>query len=270
MVDFNVNGKTAVVTGGTRGLGLYTAEAYVLGGAKTVVITSRKENACRESKAYLEKVAKENHQTTEIIAIPADLAKETECEKFCKEVISRLKTVNILVANAGASWGAPLEDHPVSAVKKILDLNVVAVFHTIQLFAPALEAAGTPEDPSRILIMSSVASLIASDPVGVYGYLASKAGVSHMGKNLALQLGPRNITVNSLAPGFFPTKMSQGVLDMAGDIMTESNPRKRLGLKQDIMSAVIFLSALQSNYINGIVLPIDGGSHIGGSLTPKL
>ncbi|OBA19711.1 NAD(P)-binding protein [Metschnikowia bicuspidata var. bicuspidata NRRL YB-4993] len=270
MVDFNVNGKTAVVTGGTRGLGLYTAEAYVLGGAKTVVITSRNVKACQEAKAYLEKVAGENGKMTEIISIPADLAKEKECEQFFKSVMEKVATINILVANAGASWGAPLESHPVSAVKKILDLNVVAVFHTIQLFAPILEEAGTAEDPLRILIMSSVASLVASDPVGVYGYLASKSGVSHMGKNLALQLGPRNITVNSLAPGFFPTKMSQGVLDMAGDIMAELNPRKRLGVKEDIMSAVLFLSARQSNYINGIVLPIDGGSHVGGGFTPKL
>lgn len=270
MVDFNVNGKTAVVTGGTRGLGLYTAEAYVLAGAKTVVITSRKDNACKEAKAYLEKVASDNGKSVTILAIPADLAKEDQCEKFCAEVLDKVGTVNILVANAGASWGAPLEDHPVSAVKKILDLNVVAVYHTIKLFTPALERAGTAEDPLRILIMSSVASLTASDPVGVYGYLASKAGVSHMGKNLAMQLGPRNITVNSLAPGFFPTKMSQGVLDMAGDIMKEQNPRQRLGVKEDIMSAVIFLSAAQSNYINGIVFPIDGGAHILGSFTPKM
>lgn len=270
MVDFNVNGKTAVVTGGTRGLGLYTAEAYVLNGAKTVVITSRKDDACREAKQYLEKVAKDNGKTTEVIAIPADLAKEDQCERFFQDVKLQVSQVNILVANAGASWGAPLEDHPVSAVKKILDLNVVAVFHTIKLFTPLLEEAGTAEDPLRVLIMSSVASLVASDPVGVYGYLASKAGVSHMGKNLALQLGPRNITVNSLAPGFFPTKMSQGVLDMAGDIMTEQNPRLRLGVKEDIMAAVIFLSALQSNYINGIVLPIDGGLYVGGAFTPKL
>ncbi|SGZ52479.1 CIC11C00000000538 [Sungouiella intermedia] len=270
MVDLNVNGKTAVVTGGTRGLGLYTAEAYVLNGAKTVVITSRKDKACQEAKEYLDKLAKENGKSTKVIALAADLAKEDDCQRFFDEVSKQVDTVNILVANAGASWGAPLEDHPVSAVKKILDLNVVAVFHTIKLFAPLLEAAGTAEDPSRIIIMSSVASLVSADPVGTYGYLASKAGVSHLGKNLATQLGPRNITVNSLAPGFFPTKMSQGVLDMAGDVMLDLNPRKRLGVKEDLMNAVLFLSAKESNYINGIVLPVDGGAHNGGSFTPKI
>lgn len=270
MYTYDVNGKTAVITGGTRGLGLYAAEGLVLNGLKTLVITSRKKAACDEAKAHLEKLAKDNGKSVEVISIPADIAKEADCERFFQEVSKKVSQVDILIANAGASWGAPLEEHPVAAVKKVLDLNVVAVFHTIKLFTPLLEKAGKEDDPSRILIMSSVASLVAADPVGVYGYLASKAGVSHMGKNLALQLGPRNITVNSLAPGFFPTKMSQGVLDMAGEVMIENNPRKRLGVKEDLINAVMFLVAKQSSYINGIVLPIDGGSHIGGAFSPKL
>lgn len=270
MVDINVNGKTAVVTGGTRGLGLYTAEAYVLNGASCVVITSRKQAACQEAKQYLEKIAKDNGKSVKIIAIAADLAKEADCERFYKETMKLVDKVDILVANAGASWGAPLEEHTVTAFKKVLDLNVVAVFHTIKLFAPELEKAGKKDDPLRVLIMSSVISMVANDPVGVYGYLASKSGVSHMGKNLALQLGPKNITVNSLAPGFFPTKMSNGILEIAGDMMIELNPRGRLGEKEDLMNAALFLSSKQANYINGIVLPIDGGSHIGGSFMPKL
>ncbi|CUM67701.1 uncharacterized protein PRCAT00005404001 [Priceomyces carsonii] len=265
MVDFNVQGKTAVITGGTRGLGLYCAEALALNGASTVVITSRKKNACEEAKKYLEKISKENGKSPKIIAIAADIADEEQAKKFFEETSKHITKLDILIANAGASWGAPLEQHPVSAVKKVLDLNVVAVYHTIQLFTPLLEAAGTPEDPSRILIMSSVASIVVAEPIGTYGYLASKAGVSHLGKNLALQLGPRNINVNSLAPGFFPTKMSNGLLEVAGDMMIESNPRKRLGVKEDIENAVLFLCSKQSSYINGIVLPIDGGAHLGGA-----
>ncbi|KAK6198859.1 peroxisomal 2,4 dienoyl-CoA reductase [Scheffersomyces amazonensis] len=262
MVDLNVNGKVAVITGGTRGLGLYCAEALALNGASVVVITSRKAKACEEAKKYLEKKSKEAGKQVKIISIPADIAVEAECVKFFQEVSKQVDKVDILIANAGASWGAPLEEHPISAVKKILGLNVVAVFHTIQLFTPLLEKSGTPEDPSRILIMSSVASLIPNDPVGTYGYLASKAGVSHLGKNLAIQLGPRNITVNSLAPGFFPTKMSQGLLDVAGEAMVESNPRGRLGVKEDIESITLFLCSKLSSYINGTVIPIDGGAHL--------
>ena len=264
MVDFNVNGKVAVVTGGTRVLGFYCAEALVENGADTVVITSRKADACEQAKKELEKLAESKGKKCKIIAIPSDLADEKSCTHFFEETTKQVSKVDILIANAGASWGAPLDEHPVSAVKKVLHLNVVAVFQTIQLFAPLLEKSGTVEDPSRVLIMSSVVSLVASEPVGTYGYLASKAGVSHLGKNLAVQLGPKNILVNSMAPGFFPSKMSNGMLEMAGDMMIESNPRRRLGVKEDIKSACIFLCSKQSNYVNGIVLPIDGGAHLAG------
>ncbi|EMG46936.1 rhlG Rhamnolipids biosynthesis 3-oxoacyl-[acyl-carrier-protein] reductase [Candida maltosa Xu316] len=261
MVDFNVNGKAAVVTGGTRGLGLYCAEALVLNGASTVVITSRKAKACKEAKQYLEKVAKDNGKTTKIISIPADIAVEEECENFYKQVAQQVDKIDILVANAGASWGAPLEDHPVSAVKKILNLNVVAVFHTIKLFVPLLEKAGTQEDPSRIIIMSSVASMQTNDTVGVYGYLASKSGIAHLGKNLATQFAPRHINVNSIAPGWFPSKMANGLIEAAGELLTSTNPRGRLGEKEDLQSLLIYLCSKQSNYINGIVVPVDGGAH---------
>lgn len=264
MVEYNVNGKVAVITGGTRGLGLYCAEALVANGAKTVVITSRKAKACEESKKYLEDVAKKTNESCKIIAIPADISDEKQCKEFFEKVSSQVDQVDILLANAGASWGAPLESHPVTAVKKVLDLNIVAVFHTIQLFTPLLAKSGTKEDPSRILIMSSVVSLVAAEPVGTYGYLASKAGVSHLGKNLALQLASLNITVNMLAPGFFPTKMSNGLLEASGGLLEEINPMRRLGVKEDIQNATLFLCAKQSNYINGIVLPIDGGAHLAG------
>ena len=139
MVEVNTEGKIAVVTGGTRGLGLYCAEALVLNGASTVAITSRKKKACDEAKAHLEKLAKDNGKSTTIISFPADLAVEEQCEAFYKYVAEKVDKVDILIANAGATWGAALEDHPVSAVKKVLDLNVVSVFHTIKLFVPLLE-----------------------------------------------------------------------------------------------------------------------------------
>ncbi|KAK6456202.1 peroxisomal 2,4 dienoyl-CoA reductase [Scheffersomyces xylosifermentans] len=263
MVDYNVNGKVAVVTGGSRGLGLYCAETLALNGASAVVITSRKAKACEEAKQYLEKVTREAGKSCKIISLPADITVEEECNKFYEDTAKAVGgKVDILIANAGASWGAPLEDHDVSAVKKVLNLNVVAVFHTIKLFAPLLEKSGTKEDASRILIMSSIASINVNDPVGTYGYLASKAGVSHLGKNLAIQFGPKNINVNSLAPGFFPTKMSNGLLEVAGPLMIETNPKGRLGVKEDIQAATLFLCAKESNYINGIVLPIDGGAHL--------
>lgn len=265
MVDINVKGKVAVITGGTRGLGLDCAETFVRNGAATVAITSRKADACEQAKAYLEKVSKEANVNSKIISVPADLSNESQCKAFFEKVASQVGRVDILIANAGATWGEPLETHPVSAMLKVLTLNVVAVFQTIQLFAPLLEQSGLPEDPSRILIMSSIISLIANDPAGTYGYAASKAGVSHLGKTLAVQLAPRNINVNILAPGFFPTKMSNGLLKVAGDALADANPRGRLGVKEDIQNVVLFLCAKQSNYLNGIVVPIDGGAHLAGS-----
>ncbi|CAH2355303.1 D-arabinitol 2-dehydrogenase [ribulose-forming] [[Candida] railenensis] len=264
MVDYNVNGKVALITGGTRGLGLDIAETYVLNGIKTVIITSRKAKACEESKAYLEKVAKDNGKNVEVISIPADISKDSELAKFVSTVLSKIDQLNILVANAGATWGAPLEEHPISAVRKVLDLNITSVFACVQAFTPLLEKSATFEDPSRVLITSSVASMVAQDGAGTFGYIASKAGVTHMGKNLAISLGPRNINVNSLSPGFFPTKMSNGLIDIFGEVLTESNPKRRLGRKADIQAAALFLSAQQSNYINGINLPIDGGANLVG------
>lgn len=263
MVNFNVNGKTAVITGGTRGLGLYCAEAFVSNGASTVVITSRKDDACKEAQAHLEKLAKDVGNTNcKIIAIPADLSKELECNRFFEATKKQVDKVNILIANAGATWGAQLGDHPIPAMQKVLTLNIIGVFNCIQLFTPLLEEVGTEEDPSRVIIMSSIVSLVSLDPAGVYGYSASKAGVTHLGKSLAVTLGPRNVTVNSLAPGYFPSKMSNGIISMAGDMLTEGNPRKRLGVPDDLKNAVMFLCAKESNYINGIVLPLDGGAHL--------
>lgn len=262
MVDFNVNGKTAVITGGTRGLGLNCAEVLALNGASTVVITSRKAAACEEAKKYLEDKASQAGKTVKVIAIPADIAKPAEAVKFYEAVAAQVDKVDILLANAGATWGENIEDHPVEAVEKVLTLNVTAVFHTIKLFLPLLEAAGTAEDPARVLITSSIAGYTTSGSSNTYGYVASKAGVSHLGKHLAVQLGPKNINVNSLAPGFFPTKMSNGLLLAIGDVMVETNPRGRLGGPKDIEAACLFLCAKESAYVNGIVLIVDGGAHL--------
>lgn len=261
MVDYNVNGKTVVITGGSRGLGLNCGEVLAANGADTIVITLRKAQACDEAKKHLEEVAQKAGHKCRVIAIPADTAKPEQCEEFFKKVAAQVDRVDILIANAGATWGEPLESHPVSAIEKVLTLNVTSVFHSIQLFVPLLEKLGSKDDPLRVLIMSLIAS-IGTNGGNTYGYAASKAGVAHLGKNLAVELGPRNINVNSLAPGFFPTKMSNGLLDVIGDYMTEINPRGRLGRPEDIQNACLFLCAKPSAYINGIVMFVDGGAHL--------
>ena len=264
IMKLNVNGKVAVITGGSRGLGLNCAEVLVKNGAKSVYITSRKQQAVNESVEFLKGVAKQYNPSCKVVGIASDVSNGEGVKKFAQQVASQEDKVDILIANAGASWGAPLMKHPESAFDKVMDLNVKGVFLTIQAFYPLLKEAGTVDYSSRVLIMGSITG-IKPDAMdgGTYGYTASKAGVMHLGKCLALELGPQNINVNLLAPGFFPTKMSNGLLEKIGDTFVQNNPKKRLGRQEDIESVVLFFCAKESDYINGAVIPIDGGAHVG-------
>lgn len=271
-MKLNVNGKVAVITGGSRGLGLNCAEALVKNGAKAVYITSRKQSAVDEAVTYLKNIAKQyKNSGCKIVGIASDVSNADGVKSFAKQIYAQEDKVDILIANAGASWGAPLMKHPESAFDKVMDLNVKGVFLTVQAFYPLLKKAGTEDYSSRVLIMGSVAGIQASAMEGgTYGYTASKAGVMHMGKGLALELGPQNINVNLLAPGFFPTKMSSGLLETFGDSFISRNPKKRLGKQEDIESVVLFFCAKESDYINGAVIPIDGGSSVGDAALTKL
>lgn len=265
-MKLNVNGKIAVITGASRGLGLNCAEVLVKNGAKAVYITSRKEKAVKEAIAYLKQIASAyNNTSCSISGIASDVSNGKGVTELYNFVKSKEDKVDILIANAGASWGAPLLEHPESAFDKVLDLNIKGVFLTIQAFYPLLKKAGSSTYSSRVLIMGSVAAIRADamEGGGTYGYLASKAGVTHMGKNLALELGPQNINVNILAPGFFPTKMSNGLIEAFGEVMTSGNPKQRLGKQEDIESVVLFFCAKESDYVNGAVIPIDGGANLG-------
>jgi len=171
--------------------------------------------------------------------------------------------VDILFANAGATWGAPFDDHPDDAFAKVMDLNVKSVFNTIRLFAPLLQKKGSIEDPSRVIITASVAG-IGVGTIGknaTFGYSASKAAAIHLAKNLAVELGPRHILVNAIAPGFFPSKMASGLIALTGgaDELANNNPSKRLGKPEDIAGLVVFLSSRASSHINGATIVVDGG-----------
>lgn len=172
--------------------------------------------------------------------------------------------VDILLANAGATWGEAFDTHPDSAFAKVMDLNVRAVFNTIRLFAPLLQARARVEDPSRVLITSSVAGLGVGTlgKQATFGYSASKAGVLHLGRNLALELGPRHVTVNSVCPGFFPTKMSNGLMEMSGGVqrLAAANPMKRLGRPEDIAGVVVYLCSRAGSHVNAESIAVDGGA----------
>ncbi|KAI5818530.1 hypothetical protein BZA77DRAFT_261295 [Pyronema omphalodes] len=259
---FSLSGKTAVVTGGSRGLGLHASTGLLHAGVSTLIITSRKADACAEAVSSLQKL----FPRATISAIPADLSKPSEVKRFVEEIGKQVKKVDILIANAGATWGAPFDEHPDTAFAKVFDLNVRSVFNLIRDISPLLQAAGTRESPARVVTVGSVAGINIGN-VGnnaTYGYAASKAAVHHLTKHLAVELGPRNILVNAIAPGFFLTKMAQGLVSLSGGekAQAERSPNKRLGKPDDIAGVVVWLCSRAAGHCNGIVVPIDGGAHL--------
>ncbi|GJN72199.1 oxidoreductase, short-chain dehydrogenase/reductase family [Purpureocillium lilacinum] len=263
---FSLKGKVAVVTGGSRGLGLHAASAFLQAGASTVFISSRKASACDEAVAALNALPN-LAPGARAVAVPADSSTQAGVADLLAQVRRHTDKVDILFANAGATWGEAFDAHPDKAFAKVMDLNVKAVFNTIRDFTPLLEkaAAQSPAgEPSRVIITASVAGLGIGTigKQGTYGYSASKAAVIHLGRNLAVELGPRHITVNSICPGFFPSKMSNGLLEISGgaDKAAEGNPMGRLGRPEDIAGIVVYLASRAGSHVNGEAIAIDGGA----------
>ncbi|KAI0443546.1 hypothetical protein F4803DRAFT_307086 [Xylaria telfairii] len=260
---FSLKGKVAVVTGGSRGLGLNAASAFLQAGCAKVFISSRKAKACEEAVAQLNKLP--NLQPgARAISVPADSATVKGIESLVAQVSQHTEHVDILFANAGATWGERFDTHPESAFSKVMDLNVKAVFVTVQKFAPLLEKRAALEDPSRVIITASTAGLGVGS-LGLqatFGYSASKAAVLHLGRNLAVELGPRHILVNSICPGFFPTKMANGLLELTGGLEkhAQSNPTRRLGRPEDIAGVVVYLASRAGAHVNAATIEIDGGA----------
>ncbi|KAK5116476.1 hypothetical protein LTR62_008025 [Meristemomyces frigidus] len=262
---FSLKGKVAVVTGGSRGLGLHAASGLLQAGCSKIFITSRKPAACTEACSALNALGCPGTA----ISIPADLSKPGEVERLVAEVEKHTDKVDILFANAGATWGAPFDEHPEEAFQKVMDLNVKSVFVCSQKFAPLLRAAGTRLDPSRIVITASIAGIGIGTlgPHATFGYSASKAAVLHLARNLAAELGPQNILTTSIAPGFFPTKMASGLMEMTGGTkaLAEANPNRRLGVPEDIAGTVVYLCSRAGSHVNGGHIVLDGGAVVANS-----
>jgi len=250
MTLFDLCWKTAVVTGGTRGIGLMMARGLLEAGAR-VYLSSRKADACAAAVAELA-----GSGTVE--AIPADLSAEAECLRLASEIGEREQALNILVNNAGANWGAPLAEFPAAAWDRVLDLNLKAPFFLTRAFLPLLEAAGTHDDPARVINVGSIDGLHVPG-MPTYSYSASKAGLHHLTRVLARELGPRHITVNAVAPGPFESKMMAATLRERGDEITSQAPLRRIGRPDDMAGVAVYLSARAGAYVTGAVIPVDGG-----------
>jgi NAD(P)-dependent dehydrogenase (short-subunit alcohol dehydrogenase family) len=251
---FDLTGRTAVVTGGTRGIGLMIARGLLQAGA-TVVISSRKAEACAQARTDL---LAGGAAADRVLAVPADLSTEAECRRLAAVVGESTDAVHVLVNNAGATWGAPLEEFPASAWDKVLDLNLKSPFFLTRAFLPLLGAAATADDPARVINIGSIDGLRVPS-VANYSYSASKAAVHHLTRVLAAELGPRHITVNAVAPGPFESKMMAATLAARGEEIAASSPLGRIGRPDDMAGVAVFLSSRAAAYVTGAVIPVDGG-----------
>ena len=253
---FSVAGKVVHVTGGSRGIGLMIARGFVAAGAR-VYITARKAAACDAAAAELS-------QLGECASIPGDLSTGEGVAEVARRLLEREPALHVLVNNAGATWGVPLEEYPEAAFDKVLDVNVKGVFLLTQALLPALRAAATPDDPARVINVGSVEGTVAPE-IENYAYPASKAAVHMLTRHLGRRLAREAITVNALAPGPFDSKMMSFVLDdpEGRKAVAEHVPLGRIGRPDDVAGAAIFLASRAGSYLTGAVVPVDGGLSIG-------
>jgi NAD(P)-dependent dehydrogenase (short-subunit alcohol dehydrogenase family) len=249
---FAVAGKTVVVTGGSRGIGKMIAGGFVDSGAR-VYISSRKAEQC-------DATATELAERGECVSLPADLSTEAGCAQLATAVAEREAAVDVLVNNAGATWGAPLEEFPDSAFDKILAINVKGVFLLTKHLLPQLRKAATPDDPARVINIGSIDGMRVPATEN-YSYAASKAAVHMLTRQLAHALARDHITVNAIAPGPFESKMMAFVLDReeGRQAVASTVPLGRIGRPDDMAGAAIFLASRAGAYLTGALIPVDGG-----------
>lgn len=250
---FSVSGKTAFITGGSRGIGFMIAHAFVANGA-TVYITSRKAEDCQAA-------ADELAQIGSCVAIPGDLSTDEGRKAVIATLATKTEKLDILINNAGASWGESFADYPESGYDKVMDINVRAPFMLTRDLLPMLEKSGSPGDPSRVINIGSIDGLrVSSVPNFAYG--PSKAAIHHLTRILAVDLGRKNVTVNAIAPGLFESKMTAWLLQEHGEEIRQKCPLGRIGNPEDMAGLALFLASQAGAYVNGAVVPLDGGTHI--------
>ena len=249
---FDLSGRIALITGGSRGLGLQIAEALGEMGA-TLALTARKADELDEAKAHL--------ATQGISALPlvCDLSRHDTIAAMVEKVLAHHGRIDILVNNAGTTWGAPAEDHPLEAWQKLVDLNLTGTFLVTQAVG---KRAMIPRRYGRIINMASIAG-IRGNPVDLLETLAyntTKGGLVNFTRALAGEWGEHGITVNAIAPGFFPSKMTRAALEHIGKRIIERTPLRRLGNDEDLKGLACLLASDASRHITGQVIAVDGGA----------
>jgi NAD(P)-dependent dehydrogenase (short-subunit alcohol dehydrogenase family) len=246
----DLTGKTALVTGGSRGLGLQMAHALGEAGAR-IMLSSRKAADLEEATAELQAAGIDARW------IAADCAKEEEIRRLADETLQHMGDVHILVNNAGAAWGAPAEDHPVEAWDKLMNLNVRGYFILSQHIA---KKSMIPRQYGRIINIASIAGLGGNPPeMQTLAYNTSKGAVINFTRALGCEWGRYNITVNAICPGFFPSRMTQGTLEQMGEELAAHAPLKRLGDDEDLKGTTVLFASDAGKHITGQWLAVDGG-----------
>ena len=247
---FDLTGNIAVVTGGSRGLGLEMAEAFGEAGA-AVAITARREQWLHEAERHL------RGRGIDCAALVCDVSESDQVDRAVTNVVDRFGRIDILVNNAGISWGEPMETMPLAKWHAVMNVNATGCFLMSRAVGPHMIKAGA----GAIVNISSVAGLVGTDPdvLDAAGYSASKGAIVSLTRDLAIKWARHGIRVNAIAPGFFSTRLTTGVLERSGPEIERATPMKRAGRPEELKGAALFLASAASSYITGHVLVVDGG-----------
>ncbi|WP_338467724.1 SDR family NAD(P)-dependent oxidoreductase [Novosphingobium sp. ZN18A2] len=245
---FSLEGRVAVVTGGSRGIGRMIAEGYIAAGCARVYITARKAQAVEETA---------NELGDKCIPLPGDISSMQGMDDLVAEVAGREGRLDILVNNAGAAWGAPFEEFPEMGWDKVMNLNVKTPFFLTQKFLPLLKSAASFERPAKVINIGSIDGM-KLNPWDTYSYHASKAAILHLTKRMAARLISDNIVVSAIAPGAFPSEMNKAAAHNT-ETVARGIPARRVGDVEDMAGGAIYLASRAGDYVVGTALPIDGG-----------
>lgn len=253
---FSLTGKTALVTGGSSGLGLIMAKGLLQNGVR-VIIASRKKEKC-------DLALKELAPFGECYAVSCDVTQAEDRKRLVSEVEKQFGALSILINNAGANWGAPLHEYPDEGFAKVIDTNLNAVFSLTRDVLSLLEKSAFPEDPARVINIGSMDGIHVPivQRVPTFAYSASKAALHHLTRTLAVDLASKHITVNAVAPGFFETRMTGYVFEHYKQDIEDDCPLHRVGKSDEMVGIIVYLASRAGAYTNGTVIPVDGGTSI--------